>query len=71
MGVTKGADFDDFAEDDYEGEDFAYVEDAAERRKATKARKSSKASWRSVEDYLENKRLKGQLSDVFDDDLSA
>ena len=71
MGVSKGADFDDFIDDDFEGDDFAFIEDAAERRRATKARKPNKASWRSVEDYLENKRLKGQLTDVFDDDLSA
>ena len=68
MGVTKSADFDDFIDADFEGEDFGYIEDAAERRRATKARKSNKAPWRSVDDYLENKRLKNQLSDVFDDD---
>lgn len=68
MGVTKGADFDDFNDDDFEGDDFSYIEDAAERRRTTKARKSSKASWRSVEDYLENKRLKRQLSDGFEDE---
>ncbi|HEX6928739.1 MAG TPA: hypothetical protein VF267_05795 [Gammaproteobacteria bacterium] len=71
MGVSKGADFDDFNDGDLEGDDYAYIEDAAERRRTTKARKSNKASWRSVEDYLENKRLKGQLSDVFDDDLNT
>lgn len=68
MGVTKSADFDDFVDEDFEGEDFAFIEDAAERRRQPKARKSNKVSWRSVEDYLENKRLKGQLSDVFEDD---
>jgi hypothetical protein len=68
MGVTKGADFDEFIEDDFEGEDFAYIEDAAERRRPQKARKSNKASWRSVEDYMENRRLKNQLTDVFDED---
>lgn len=67
MGVSKGADFDDFIDEEFEGEDFGFIEDAAERRRA-KARKSNKASWRSVEDYLENKRLKRQLSDTFDDE---
>ncbi len=68
MGVSKGADFDDFIDEEFEGEDFGYIEDSAERRRASKARKSSKVSWRSVEDYLENKRLKRQLSDTFDDE---
>ncbi len=68
MGVTKGADFDDFMDEEYEGEEIGYIEDAAERRKASKARKNNKADWRSVEDYLENRRLKRQLSDVFDDE---
>lgn len=70
MGVTKSADFDDFIDDDLEQDDFAYIEDAAERRRPQqqKARKSNKASWRSVEDYLESRQLKDQLSDVFDDD---
>jgi len=68
MGTTKGVDFEEFSDDDFESEDFAYVEDAAERRRPQKARKSPKASWRSVEDYLESKRLKGQLSDVFEDE---
>lgn len=67
MGVSKGAEFDDFPDEEFDGEDVAYIEDAAERRRAAKARKS-RNSWRSVEDYLENKRLKNQLSDVFDDD---
>ena len=69
MGVPKGADFDEFMDDDFEGEDFDFIEDAAERRRPAKARKQARpADWRSVEDYLENKRLKRQLDDVFDDD---
>lgn len=68
MGTTKGVDFEDFSDDDFEGDDFAFVEDAADRRRTQKARKSPRVSWRSVEDYLENKRLKGQVSDVFDDE---
>ncbi|HEX7029665.1 MAG TPA: hypothetical protein VF254_03645 [Gammaproteobacteria bacterium] len=72
MGVTKGRDFDDFNEDDFEGDNevdpFGYIEDAAERRRAAKAHRSNKASWRSVEDYLENRKLKRQLSDGFDDE---
>lgn len=69
MGVSDNADFDDFIEDDLDGEDFAYLEDSAERRRPQqKMRKANRASWRSVEDYLENRRLKNQLSDVFDED---
>ena len=71
MGVTKGTNFEEFLDDDFEGDDFGYIEDAGERRRGGKMRKPNKASWRSVEDYLENKRLKGQLSDVFDDELGA
>ncbi|HEX6929521.1 MAG TPA: hypothetical protein VF267_09740 [Gammaproteobacteria bacterium] len=67
MGVSKNADFDDFIDDDFEGDDFGFMEEPSERRKASKARKSPKA-WRSVEDYLENKKLKRQLSDGFEDD---
>jgi len=67
MGVSKNTGFDDFNDDDFEGDDFAYIEDAAERRRASKAR-NHKVSWRSVEDYLENRKLKRQLSDGFDDD---
>lgn len=68
MGVSRSADFDDFIDDDLEGDDFAYAEEAAERRRTQKSKKNNKASWRSVEDYLENRRLKSQLSDVFDED---
>ncbi|HEX7046919.1 MAG TPA: hypothetical protein VF275_05060 [Gammaproteobacteria bacterium] len=72
MGVSKGADFDDFKDDDFEGDheadQFGYIEEAAERRRTMKAHKSKKTSWRSVEDYLENKKLKRQLSDGFDDE---
>lgn len=68
MGATKGVDFEDFPDDDFDGEDFAFVEDAADRRRPQKTRKNPRASWRSVEDYLESKRLKGQLSDVFEDE---
>lgn len=69
MGVSKGADFDDFMDDDFEGEGFDYIEDAAEKRRPAKGRKAGKPSdWRSVEDYLDNRRLKRQLSDVFDEE---
>lgn len=69
MGVSKGADFDEFLDDDFEGDSFDYIEENAERRRPAKARKPGKAAdWRSVEDYLENRRLKRQLSDVFEDD---
>lgn len=68
MGASKGADFDDFMDDEFADEDFAFIEDVAERRRMPKARRASRASWRSVEDYLENKRLKRQLTEVFDDD---
>lgn len=73
MGATKGSDFEDFNEDDdFEGDreadQFGYLEEAAERRRASKASKGSKTSWRSVEDYLENRKLKRQLSDGFEDE---
>lgn len=68
MGVSNGADFDDFMDDDYEADNFDDIEDAAEKRRPKARKPGRSADWRSVEDYLENRRLKRQLSDVFDDD---
>lgn len=64
MGVAKTAEFeDDF--DDFDGdEDFAFLEDGDQGPRV----KRHKLAWRSVEDYLDDKRLKEQLSDVFEDD---
>lgn len=68
MGVAGNSDFDEFVDDDFESEEsFDYVEEAANRRRPQKQRKT-KASWRSVEDYMESRRLKRQLADAFDDD---
>lgn len=65
MGVSKSARFDEISDDDFEGEDFEFMDDASSRRKSPRF---SKASWRSVDDYLENRRLKNELFDVFDDE---
>ncbi len=65
MGVSRSADLDDFLDDDLVDGDFEEegLSPRAERIKNNK----SKSSWRSVEEYMENKRLNSQLSDVFDD----
>lgn len=69
MGVSRDEDLDDF---DLEGSDdeFDAIEASLEKRHARKPGKTRTrtAAWQSVEDYLENKRLRSQLSDVFDDD---
>ncbi|HLU61108.1 MAG TPA: hypothetical protein VKZ99_02035 [Gammaproteobacteria bacterium] len=66
--MTENTDFDDFIEDDLDGEDFEFLEEAADRRRVQPKMRRNRASWRSVEDYMENKRLKNQLTDVFDED---
>lgn len=69
MGVSKDVDVDDFMDDDLEGDDnFADLEETLEKRHANRPARSGKSSWRSVEDYMESKRLRSQLSDIFDDD---
>lgn len=69
MGVSKDVDVDDFLDDDLDGDDnFADLEESLEKRQANRPARGGKGSWRSVEDYMESKRLKNQLSDIFDDD---
>jgi ribosomal protein S4 len=72
MATGRAGDLDEFLDDadDFEGGD-AYeivVDDAGNKKRVKKPVKAKQASWRSIEDYMENKRLKRQLSEFYDDD---
>lgn len=66
MGVANSTDFDD-GFDDF---DDAAIFEEDETTELSEGRRS-KLAWRSVEDYLADKRLKEELSDVFDDEWYA
>ena len=66
MGVANSTDFDD----DFDDFDDAAIFEETETTEIPEGRRS-KLAWRSVEDYLADKRLKEELSDVFDDDWYA
>lgn len=71
MGIGRSSDIDEFLDDADEiegGELDEMLDEDGNRRKVRKPVKSNKASWRTVEDYLENKRLKKQLSEYYDED---
>lgn len=66
MGLARSSDIEDFLDD---ADDLARDYDTVEERRSRKSsHKSRHASWRSIEDYQEERRLKRQLSD-FDDDF--
>lgn len=72
MANGRASDLDDFLDDsdDFEGGDAfeIVVDEAGVKRRVKKPVKAKQASWRSIEDYLENKRLKQQLSEFYDDE---
>lgn len=63
MGVAKAEDFDDDYDELDGDEQFGFLEEGEQP-----AIRRNKLAWRSVEDYLDNKRLKQELSDIYDED---
>lgn len=65
MGLARSSNIDEFLDD---ADELEGNYDALEERRTRKAAaKSRHASWRSIEDYQEERRLKMQLSEFYDD----
>lgn len=65
MGLARSSDIDEFLDD---ADELESNYDALEERRTRKASpKSRHASWRSIEDYQEERRLRRQLSEFYDD----
>lgn len=70
MGIARSSEIEAFLDDadEYEGGD---LEPLVEERRARRqqAAKSRYATWRSVEDYMDSKRLKKALSEFYEEDF--
>jgi hypothetical protein len=72
MANGRASDLEEFLDDadEFEGGDGyeTVMDEAGNKKRVKKAPKPRQASWRSIEDYLENKRLKRQLSEFYEDE---
>lgn len=67
MGIAQSSDLDDFL-DDAEEFDGLEVDSLAEERRHRRTARNRQKSWRDLEEYLENKRLKRALAEYYDED---
>jgi len=70
MGMARTDDIDVFL-DDADGDDSNGYDLLPEERRSRKPARQRYSSWRSIEDHAENRRLRRELADFYDDDFDA
>ncbi|MGD8379248.1 MAG: hypothetical protein PVI37_04855 [Gammaproteobacteria bacterium] len=72
MGIARSSGLDEFLGDaeDFEGEELdSLMEEQLSRKRERKPSRTRQTHWRDIEDYLENKRLRHQLKEFYEDEF--